>query len=245
MHLALVSVATVLGAAAGLLVPRAAFRLSVPAGEPWRNTCPSGHPLHGVASGWLGPASCRQVPDCGRFGSATAAALGSAAASGALAAAIGWRPELLVWLALVPVASLLTSVDWRVHRLPDVITLPAAAGTLTLLAAAAQIPHHQGSFSTAGLGAVALATTFLLLFAIHPAGMGLGDGKTALMAGAAMGWYGWPALVIGALCAFTLGSAYGLALLLMRRADRRTAMPFGPMLLCGTLLGILWGTTNS
>ncbi|MCJ1677872.1 A24 family peptidase [Streptomyces sp. APSN-46.1] len=43
------------GVAAGLSLPRAAYRLSVAPGEPWRDRCPEGHPL----PGWLGPAHCR------------------------------------------------------------------------------------------------------------------------------------------------------------------------------------------
>lgn len=47
------------GAAAGLLLPRAVYRLSVEAGTPWRSACPGGHPLTGPARGWLGRALCR------------------------------------------------------------------------------------------------------------------------------------------------------------------------------------------
>ena len=36
----LVAVAALWGAAAGSLLPRAAYRYSVPSGEPWRETCP-------------------------------------------------------------------------------------------------------------------------------------------------------------------------------------------------------------
>lgn len=41
-----------------------------------------------------------------------------------LAAATGARPELAGWLLLAPVAVLLATVDRRVHRLPDPLTLP-------------------------------------------------------------------------------------------------------------------------
>ncbi|MEU9005395.1 prepilin peptidase, partial [Streptomyces sp. NPDC048551] len=55
-HAVIVLLAVAYGAAAGLLgLPRAAYRLSVDAGEPWRERCPEGHPI----AGWLGPARCR------------------------------------------------------------------------------------------------------------------------------------------------------------------------------------------
>ncbi|WP_327305171.1 A24 family peptidase [Streptomyces sp. NBC_01298] len=49
---------TLWGAAAGLLLPRAAYRLSVEVGLPWRSSCPAGHPLTGPAGGWLGLPLC-------------------------------------------------------------------------------------------------------------------------------------------------------------------------------------------
>lgn len=43
------------GALAGLLLPRAAYKLAVPAGETWRAYCPAGHP----AQAWLGLPHCK------------------------------------------------------------------------------------------------------------------------------------------------------------------------------------------
>ncbi|MEU7020363.1 prepilin peptidase, partial [Streptomyces sp. NPDC046203] len=47
MSLALTAAAALWGAAAGLLVPRAAYRFSVAPEEPWRPACPAGHPFAG------------------------------------------------------------------------------------------------------------------------------------------------------------------------------------------------------
>ncbi|OEV12743.1 peptidase A24, partial [Streptomyces nanshensis] len=46
------------GAAVCSLLPRAVYRLSVEPGEPWRASCPRGHPLGGGVRGLLGPAAC-------------------------------------------------------------------------------------------------------------------------------------------------------------------------------------------
>ncbi|MEU8893468.1 A24 family peptidase [Streptomyces sp. NPDC048442] len=54
----LIVAAALWGAAAGLLVPRAAHRLSVEPEEPWRDACPAGHPFTGVARGWVGTGRC-------------------------------------------------------------------------------------------------------------------------------------------------------------------------------------------
>ncbi|MEU3748718.1 MULTISPECIES: prepilin peptidase [Streptomyces] len=239
----LIVTAALWGAAVGLLVPRAAYRLAVPAEEPWRDRCPAGHPLAGPARGWLGGPG-RQ--DCATTPTPLAAPLLTALACAALAAATGGpRPELAVWLLGAPFAVLLACVDARVHRLPDGLTLPLAAAVPLLLGAAELLPYDAGSWLHALLGALALGGSYLVLYVINPAGLGFGDVKLALPLGAALGWYGWGVLFAGAFAGFLLGAVYGLGLVLLRRADRSAAIPFGPFMLVGALLGLLLGAFSA
>ncbi|MFE7141097.1 prepilin peptidase [Streptomyces sp. NPDC057644] len=159
----------------------------------------------------------------------------------ALAAATGARPELIGWLALAPVAVLLAVVDRRVHRLPDPLTLPLAGAAVLLLGGAALLPGHAGSWTSGLLGGLVLGGFYFLLFLINPNGMGFGDVKLALALGVALGWYGWTVLFLGAFAGFLFGAAYGLALVLLRRAGRRTGIPFGPFMIGGALAGLLLG----
>ncbi|MFD4175319.1 prepilin peptidase [Streptomyces anulatus] len=159
----------------------------------------------------------------------------------ALAAATGARPELIGWLALTPVAVLLAAVDRRVHRLPDPLTLPLAAAAVLLLGGAALLPGHAGSWTSGLLGGLALGGFYFLLFLINPNGMGFGDVKLALALGVALGWYGWTVLFVGGFAGFLFGAVYGLALMLLRRAGRRTGIPFGPFMIGGALTGLLLG----
>ncbi|MGW1149921.1 prepilin peptidase [Streptomyces rubiginosohelvolus] len=284
MDAVLLALAAVWGAATGLLIPRAAYRFAVEPEEPWRTTCPAGHPLTGPARGWLGPARCApcavpaaRVPEAPAPGTAasetsapgtpaseaptpeppesrttdtptppayaptTLAPLATVLVCVALAAATGARPELVGWLALAPVAVLLAVVDRRVHRLPDPLTLPLAAAAVLLLGGAALLPGHAGSWTSGLLGGLALGGFYLLLFLINPNGMGFGDVKLALALGVALGWYGWTVLFVGGFAGFLFGAAYGLALVLLRRAGRRTGIPFGPFMIAGALTGVLLG----
>lgn len=258
-----VLVAALWGVAAGALLPRAVYRFSAPSGEAWRERCPREHPVRG----WLGRARCGQCAD-GENGEGgqradrestdreSAGAEGGQGAYGpgagllaaitavvcaALAAATGARPEVAVWLLLAPVGVLLAAVDLRVRRLPDPLTLPLAGAALLVLGLVALVPEHAGEWTTALLGSLALGAGYLVLFLVNPAGMGFGDVKLALTAGAALGWYGWPTLMLGTFAGFLLGAFYGGALLATRRAGRKTAIPFGPFLIAGTFLGILVG----
>ncbi|MFF2715698.1 prepilin peptidase [Streptomyces sp. NPDC058011] len=159
----------------------------------------------------------------------------------ALAAATGPRPELAAWLLLAPPAVLLATVDRRVHRLPDPLTLPLAAAAVLLLGAAALLPGHAGSWTSGLLGGLVLGGFYLLLFLINPDGMGFGDVKLALALGVALGWYGWEVLFLGGFAGFLFGAAYGLGLVLLRRAGRKTGIPFGPFMIAGALVGVLLG----
>ncbi|MHC3453848.1 prepilin peptidase [Streptomyces prasinus] len=233
----LVAAAALWGAATGALLPRSAYRFSVPAGEEWRTACPARHPL----VGWLGPARCRRCATAPPYDSGNALVVVTAFVCAALAAATGTRPELAVWLLLAPVGVLLAVVDLRVQRLPDPLTLPFAAAALALLGAVALVPEHAGTWTTALLGALALGAGYLVLFLLNPAGMGFGDVKLALGAGAVLGWYGWPTVMLGTFAGFLSGALYGGALVVVRRAGRGTAIPFGPFLIAGALTGLLIG----
>ena len=80
-----------------------------------------------------------------------------------------------------------------------------------------------------------------LLRMLGPGGMGGGDVKLAGVLGIALGWVGWGALAVGAVAGFVLGGVYGVMLIALRRASAKTAVPFGPWMLAGAWIGILFG----
>lgn len=236
LYVSLVAFAALWGAVAGAVLPRAAYRFSVPPDEPWRAACPAGHAM----SGWLGRPRCE--PCAGPpYGPGAASVVVTALVCAVLAAATGTRPELAVWLLLAPVGVLLAVVDFRVRRLPDPLTLPFAAAALALLGVTALLPEHAGAWTTALLGSLALGAGYYVLYRINPGGMGFGDVKLALGAGAVLGWYGWPAVMLGTLAGFLSGALYGGALVVAGKAGRKTAVPFGPFLIGGAFVGLLMG----
>ncbi|MFF4020079.1 prepilin peptidase [Streptomyces sp. NPDC001843] len=235
----LVVTAALWGAAAGALLPRAAYRFSVPPEEQWRENCPGGH----LVAGWVGRARCARCPwPQSSYGpSGLQLATVTALVCAALAAATGTRPELGVWLLLAPLAVLLAVVDLRVQRLPDVVTLPLAGAALGLLALVTLVPEHSGDWLTALLGTFALGAGYFVLWLVNPGAMGFGDVKLALATGAALGWYGWPTVMLGTFAGFLFGALYGGALVVVRRAGRKTMIPFGPFLIAGAFVGLLIG----
>ncbi|MFJ5923176.1 prepilin peptidase [Kitasatospora sp. NPDC092948] len=210
----------VLGLLAGALLRPVAVRYAVPAGEPWR-TC--------------APAPLGRCVRCGeRVGPPPLTVEAAAAAVGAALAAdvpARWLP-LLVWVALFGVA--LAFVDAAVKRLPDALTLPLLAGTALLIPLA---DHRPAVWLRCALAAGALGGLFLLLALFAP--MGLGDVKLAPSLGAVLGLVGWRTFYAGLLYMWLIAAVWAVALLVLRRAGRRTELAFGPAMLLGTLAAVL------
>jgi leader peptidase (prepilin peptidase)/N-methyltransferase len=165
--------------------------------------------------------------------------LGAAALVAALAAVLGPRPELIGfgWLAAAGVG--LAAVDVAVRRLPDRLTAPAYAVLLASFALGAATGTDPARLRGAVLGGLALAGLYFLLAFIRPGQLGLGDVKLAGLLGLALGWAGWPALILGASLAFVLAAVASLGLLAARRLTLRSHIAFGPFMLLGAALALL------
>ena len=149
--------------------------------------------------------------------------------------------ELGTAAAFVVVSIALAAIDLDVHRLPNSIVLPAYLVGGVALTVAAIAAGDLVSLARAAAGAGILFAFYLVLALIAPRGMGMGDVKLAGVLGLFLGWFGWEALAVGALAAFLLGGLYGVILIIGRRARRTTGIPFGPWMLAGAWVGILFG----
>jgi leader peptidase (prepilin peptidase)/N-methyltransferase len=69
--------------------------------------------------------------------------------------------------------------------------------------------------------------------------MGMGDVKLLAMLGA---FLGWQAVLPVIFFASLIGSLVGVPLMILRRADSKLAIPFGPFLALGALIYLFWGT---
>jgi leader peptidase (prepilin peptidase) / N-methyltransferase len=139
---------------------------------------------------------------------------------------------LSVVLILLVVPSALIDLEHRI--IPNRIT--ALGAVLALVLGLALDPSGE----PARLLAAACAGGFLLLAALaYPAGMGMGDVKLAGMMGLFLGAAVAPAVFVALLSGVLTG-----AVVLARkgvREGRKTAVPFGPFLAFGALLGVFAG----
>ncbi len=148
---------------------------------------------------------------------------------------------LLVHLALAGIGGWLIVIDARTHRLPDRIVLPTLGALLALVAVDALASGDRAAALRAALGMAVLCGFYALLRLVSRAGMGGGDVKLAAVIGLVLAWHGWTPFLIGAASAFVLGAMYALALLALRRADRRTRIAFGPWMIIGAVIGLAAG----
>lgn len=129
--------------------------------------------------------------------------------------------------------ALATITDLRRRVIPNALTLASSA--VALLIATFADPASLGPRALAGL--VAGGLLFLVAFA-YPDGMGMGDAKLA----AVMGLYLRAAVAPALLVAFAAGAVVGLAMIVRQGAlARKRAVPFGPFLALGGLIGIWFG----
>nr|BFE81240.1 hypothetical protein GCM10020093_038410 [Planobispora longispora] len=144
------------------------------------------------------------------------------------AAQLAELAELLAFCWLAVLCTVLAFVDLAVRRLPDRFTLAAGLGAAGLLTVAAATGGRWRDLLGAGLGGLALAAFYLLLFLVNPAGMGLGDVKLAAALGVGLGWLGRDALIAGAFLGLLAGALYGAALIALRRGAARASSPSAP-----------------
>jgi leader peptidase (prepilin peptidase) / N-methyltransferase len=151
----------------------------------------------------------------------------------------GWSADLPAWLWFLAVALLLGVVDLREKLLPNRVVLPGVVGAALLLTLAAAVEGDWDPLLRAVVAGAVCFAVLLTMALIAPSGMGMGDVKLAGLLGLMLGWLGWPAVVLGFLLGFLAQAVVGLALLAVRKAGRRTDLPFGPALLCGALAAAL------
>ena len=150
----------------------------------------------------------------------------------------GFSPTTLVAWLFVSILISLALIDLEHLILPDRITLPGLVLGLVL-----SFPSEVTGPLSAGLGALFGALILLGLIAVYfllrgELGMGLGDPKMLAMIGA---FLGIGKTVTTVFLASLTGTLVSCLLILARRADRRTKMPFGVYLAIGALCSLFFG----
>jgi leader peptidase (prepilin peptidase) / N-methyltransferase len=141
---------------------------------------------------------------------------------------------LALGLVFVAMLAAITLTDLERRVIPNAILLVGSVIGLAIVAATDPASLPERAAAAAGAGG------FLLLFAlVYPRGMGMGDVKLAAVMGLFLGTSVVPALAVG----IVVGTLVGLGIMLRYGSTaRKHAVPFGPFLAIGGVVGLLAGS---
>jgi leader peptidase (prepilin peptidase) / N-methyltransferase len=141
--------------------------------------------------------------------------------------------EIALGLVFVTMLVAITLTDLEQRIIPNKILLVAA-----VVGAATAAIVDPGSLPERAIAAAAAGGLLFLAALAYPRGMGLGDVKLAATMGIFLGRNVAPAILVALLA----GSLVGLAMIAREgTAARKRAIPFGPFLALGGVVGLLAG----
>jgi leader peptidase (prepilin peptidase)/N-methyltransferase len=185
-----------------------------------------------VASFWPPDEARRRPP-----GLRTAAV---ALLAGLAAGAVAWRSTLPLWVTLAYLAFLtpmvfLAATDLEQRRLPHVLLDPLIVASLLF------VPFNPAVKPLDAAIGAAVALAFLgVTGLIVRGGIAMGDLYLIVPIGLILGW---PAIFTAIFLGAFLSAGAGIALLITRRAGMRSYIPFGPFLVAGLVLALVWDPT--
>jgi leader peptidase (prepilin peptidase)/N-methyltransferase len=165
-------------------------------------------------------------------------------AAAIVGAIVGWQLAgsaiIAAWVYLAAVGVVLAYIDSQTRILPTRIIGPSYLVMIALTVIAWLIDDAPDDLVRAGLGWLIAGAFYYVLWWIYPRGMGFGDVRLSGLLGIALGYLGWPEFVLGLYSGFLVGGVGGLLLGMVGRTVKRK-YPFGPFMLVGALIGLIWG----
>lgn len=149
--------------------------------------------------------------------------------------------ETVAFCALAAGLVALSWIDLRTKRLPREVTYVTLAIGAPVLVVAALLRDEPRRIVTMIAGALIALAFMALLYTLSRGGLGDGDVRLSPLLGAYLGWLGLPYVPVGLFLGFLFGSIVGIGAMVVGRAGRKTALPFGPFLAAGTIVAVFVG----
>lgn len=156
-----------------------------------------------------------------------------------LAVDVDWVLPAYLWFVAVTVTLTLTDLDTKL--IPNRILFPGTIVGLVLLMGGAII--EDGPIVRPLAGGVIYFVLLLVLALIARGGFGFGDVKLAFLLGLFTAYQSWETLIVAVFAAFLLGGLVSAILVVFRIRSRKDSIPFGPYLVAGAYLAIVWAGT--
>jgi leader peptidase (prepilin peptidase)/N-methyltransferase len=152
--------------------------------------------------------------------------------------AYGLSVQTLIYIILSSALIIIAFIDLNEEIVPDVISLP---GIVIGFILSFFVPYI--SFMNSALGVLVGGGIILIIgmagsVIFKKEAMGGGDVKLAAMIGA---FLGWRYIIISLFLGFFLGALAGIILIMSKIKSREDAVPFGPFIVLGSFITLLWG----
>lgn len=166
----------------------------------------------------------------------------SAGVSAGAVWALGTQLTTVVFVGFVAVTCSLILTDLDHKRIPNRITYKAIPLLGVALALGALADGTVDQMPRALLAMVAFTGFFFFVYIIARGGFGFGDVKLAILLGLFLGFLGWEYVIIGGMLTALLGALAAVVVLLATRASGRSEFPYGPPMIVGAWISIIFGS---
>lgn len=146
--------------------------------------------------------------------------------------------NVLLWITLISVGVPLSMMDIISRRLPNVLTSALFVLSAIIISISGIVDHASSRVISSFIDSLVLSISFLIVSFATRGGMGMGDVKLSAGIGLIAGFYGTQTLFLSTFLSFILGALVGVALLLLRKGNLKTALPFGPFMIIGQLVAM-------
>ena len=150
-----------------------------------------------------------------------------------------WVLPAYLLFAATTMVLVLTDLDHK--RIPNRILYPATVAGVLLITSGAAADHSIGAIPRALAGGGIYFGLLLVIALLARGGFGMGDVKLAFLLGTFLAFPSWDTLGAGIFLAFLIGGLVSLILLITKKKGRKDAIPFGPPLILGAWISLVWG----
>ncbi len=152
--------------------------------------------------------------------------------------AYGLSVQTLIYIILSSALVIIAFIDLNQQIVPDVISLPGIVIGFIISFFVPYISFINSALGTVVGGGIILIIGLAGSVIFKKEAMGGGDVKLVAMIGA---FLGWRYILISLFLGFFLGALAGIILILSKIKSKEDKVPFGPFIVLGSFITLLWG----
>jgi len=146
--------------------------------------------------------------------------------------------QTLIYIIMSSALIVIAFIDLNQQIVPDVISLPGIVIGFILSFFVSYISFVDSILGIAVGGGIIFVIGLAGSVIFKKEAMGGGDVKLAAMVGA---FLGWKYIIVSLFLGFFLGALAGIFLILSKIKSREDVIPFGPFIILGSFITLLWG----